>query len=269
MRIVVCVKQLPDLQGTRAFAENGLVDRAAATPILNELDEHAVEAAVRLVEAHGGEVLALSMGPAGVSKAVRQAMQIGASAGFAVTDDALRGTDATGTARVLAAALGRIGEQAPVDLVLTGMSATDAYGGIVPAMLAELLDLPQLTFAGSVEVDGDLVRVVREVDDRSETIEASLPALVSVTDQTPTARFPDMTAMMAARKAPLTTWTLADLGLDPAHLGQAGAGARVAGAVERPPRVQGEVVVDDGDGSGARALAAFLLERTAAGQVPA
>ena len=261
MRIVVCVKHVPDLQGERRFTDAGRVDREGADGTLNELDENAVEAALRLVEAHGGDVTVLTMGPDDAEDAVRRGLQMGAHRGVRVTDDALVGSDAFATARVLAAAVRRLGAQAPVDLVVTGMAALDGLMSVVPTLLAAELDLPQLTLAAQLEVvEGDrptTLRVRRDLDHVSEVLEAELPALVSVTDQANEARYPAFAGIMAARKATVDVWTVADLGLDPAGLGDAGARTRVLEATERPAR-EGVLVTDTGD-AGVR-LAAFLAE---------
>jgi electron transfer flavoprotein beta subunit len=257
MRIVVCVKHVPDLQGERRFTEAGRVDREGADGTLNELDENAVEAALQVVEAHGGEVVVLTMGPDDAEDAVRRGLQMGAHRAVRMTDDALAGSDAFATARVLAAAIRRLGEDEPVGLVVTGMAALDGLMSVVPTLLAAELDLPQLTLAAELEVQPGTVRVRRELDHVTQVLEAALPALVSVTDQANSPRYPAFAGIMAARKATVDVWTAADLGLDPAGLGEAGARTRVLSAAERPARA-GVVVTDTGD-AGLR-LAAFLAE---------
>lgn len=260
MKIVVCVKHVPDLQAERRFTEAGRVDRAGADGTLNELDENAVEAALRLVEAHDGDVTVLTMGPDDAEDAVRRGLQMGAHRAVRVTDDALEGSDVFVTARVLAAAIRRIGQDAPVDLVLTGMAALDGLMSVVPSLLAAELDLPQLTLAAELELvtsGTPVVRVRRDLDHVSEVLQAPLPALVSVTDQANEARYPAFAGIMAARKASVDVWSVADLGLDPGDLGDAGARTRVLDATERPAR-EGVLVTDTGD-AGLR-LAAFLAE---------
>ncbi|WP_182111630.1 MULTISPECIES: electron transfer flavoprotein subunit beta/FixA family protein [unclassified Actinotalea] len=260
MRIVVCVKHVPDLQSDRRFTDEGRVDRDQGDGTLNELDENAVEAAVTLAEQHGGEVVALTMGPADAEDAVRRALQMGADDAVHVVDDALAGSDAFGTALTLAAAVRRIGEAGPVDLVVTGMAALDGLMSVVPTLLAGHLGLAQATLAAEVTLDpaAATVRVRRELDHASEVVEAPLPALVSVTDQANQPRYPNFKAIMAARKKAVTAWTLADLGLDPAEVGDAGARTRVLEATPRPPRENRVLVTDEGD-AGLR-LAAFLAE---------
>ncbi len=258
MRIVVCVKHVPDLQAERGFTPDGRVDRSQGDGTLNELDENAVEAAVSLVEQHGGEVVAVTMGPADAEDAVRRALQMGADAAVHVVDDALEGSDAFATARVLAAAVQRVAQDGPVDLVVTGMAALDGLMSVVPTLLAAHLGLPQATLAAELAVDGGTVRVRRELDHATEVVEAPLPALVSVTDQSNQPRYPNFKAIMAARKKAVTAWTLADLGVPADEVGAAGARTQVVDATPRPPRENRVLVTDEGD-AGLR-LAAFLVE---------
>ena len=250
MRIVVCVKHVPDVQSDRALDEDGRVVRGL-DDVLNELDENAVEAAVSLAEEHGGEVIAATMGPEDAEDAVRRALQMGADRGVHVVDDALAGSDVVATARVLAAAVQALPE--PVDLVVTGMASLDGLTSMLPAALAGLLDLPQLTLASEVTVTDGQVRIRREIGAAVEVLEAPLPALVSVTDQANEPRYPAFKAIRAARKKPVDTWRLTDLGIPAPE-----AGTAVLSAEERPAREQGRIVVDSGDGG--RQLAAFLID---------
>jgi electron transfer flavoprotein beta subunit len=254
MNIVVCVKYVPDAQGDRAFDEaDNTTDRVNVEGLLCELDEYAVEEALKLVDAGDGEVTVLTVGPAQAADAIKKALQMGADKGVHVSDEAIHGSDAVGTSLVLAEAVKKIG---PVDLVLMGMSSTDGTMGVVPAMLAERLGLPQVTYASELVVGDGSVTIRRDGDAASETIEATLPALVSVTDQINEPRYPSFKGIMAAKKKPLEAWSLADLGIDPAHVGHAGASTTVLSFAKRPPRSQGEIVTDEGDG-GAK-LAEFL-----------
>ncbi len=257
MKIVVCVKHVPDAQGDRRFAEDGTVDRAGVDGLLSELDEYAVEEALKVAQARDGStVTVVTVGPVAASDAIRKALQMGADAGVHVVDDALHGSDAFATSLVLAKAVGTL----EYDLVLTGMASTDAGMSVVPAMLAERLGLPQVTFAGSLEIDGDgpgaTVTVERDGDVYTEVVESELPALVSVTDQINEPRYPSFKGIMAAKKKPVTTLSLADLGVCADEVGLAAAWTRVAEVVRRPPRQAGTVVTDEGDG-GAR-LVEFL-----------
>ena len=259
MRIVVCVKHVPDAQGERRFAADNTTDREGADGLLSELDEYAVEEALKLVEAADGEVVVLTMGPADAADAIRKSLQMGAHAGAHVLDDALHGSDAPATSLVLAKAIEKLGEAGAVDLVLTGMASTDGSMSVVPAMIAERLGLPQVTFAGSLTLDGGTVRIEREGDTSTEVVESTLPALVSVTDQINEPRYPSFKGIMAAKKKPVQTWSVADLGLDAAQVGHDAAWTAVASFSERPPREQGQVVTDEGDGG--EKLAQFLTGR--------
>jgi electron transfer flavoprotein beta subunit len=257
MNIVVCVKYVPDAQSDRTFDEaDKTTDRASVDGLLSELDEYAVEEALKLVEAGGGEVTVLTVGPTQAADAIKKALQMGADKGVHVSDDAIHGSDAAGTSLVLAEAITKIGG---FDLVLTGMSSTDGAMGVVPAMLAERLGLPQVTYAGELTIDGTTLTIRRDDDTASETIESSLPALVSVTDQINEPRYPSFKGIMAAKKKPVEQWSLADLGVDPAQVGLEGAWTTVLSFSKRPPRTQGEIVTDEGDG-GAK-LAEFLSAR--------
>jgi electron transfer flavoprotein beta subunit len=246
MKIVVCVKYVPDAQGDRRFSDaDHTVDRAGTDGILSELDEYAVEEALKIAEADpDSTVTALTVGPDGATDALRKALQMGATDAVHVVDDALHGSDALATSLVLAKAL----EKLEYDLVLTGMASTDGSMSVVPAMVAERLGIPQVTFAGALTVDGRTVRIEREGDASTEVVESTLPALVSVTDQINDPRYPSFKGIMAAKKKPVQTWSLADLGVDPGAVGLAAAWSAVDAVTARPPRQAGQIVTDDGNG---------------------
>jgi electron transfer flavoprotein beta subunit len=256
MNIVVCVKQVPDTAVERTLKPGeGTLDRASLDGLINELDEYAIEEGLKIAEAHGGEVTILSMGPAKAAESVRKALSMGAGRAVHVLDDGLAGSDALATSLVLAEALRRVG----FDLVILGSESTDARTGVVPAMLAERLGVPQLTLASRVEVDGAVVRIRRVTDDGYAVVTGSLPAVVSVVEKINEPRYPTFKGIMAAKKKPVTTLTLAEL---PAVAGLAGlesAATGVADFASRPPRAAGVVVKDEGDG-GVKA-AGFLAGR--------
>ncbi|GAA3806085.1 electron transfer flavoprotein subunit beta/FixA family protein [Cellulomonas soli] len=258
MRIVVCVKHVPDIQSDRTLGADGRTVRDGGDGTLNELDENALEAALTLVEAHGGEVVALTVGPDDAVDAVRKGLQMGAEQAVHVVDEQIAGSDVLGTATVLAAAVRHIAAQGPVDLVVTGMAGLDGLTSVLPTALAELLDLPALLLAREVDIDGTTVTIRRDLDHASEVLRAELPALLSVTDQANEARYPNFKGIMAARKKPVTTLTLADLGVDPATVGSVGARTQVLEAAARPPREDRVLITDDGT-AGVR-LAAYLVE---------
>jgi electron transfer flavoprotein beta subunit len=258
MRIVVCVKWVPDIQSDRNLGPDGRVVRDGGDGTLNELDENAVEAALVLAEAAGdSEVIALTVGPSGSEDAARRALQMGADRAVQVIDEAVAGSDVFGTVTVLAAAVRHLGADGPVDLVVTGMAALDGLTSLLPAALAAELDLPQLTLAAEVAVDGGTVRIRRELDGASEVLTAPLPALVSVTDQANSPRYPNFKGIMAARKKPLEVLDLVALGVDPASVGAAGARTRIVETAPRPPRENRVLITDDG--TAGTQLAEFLV----------
>ncbi|RMI05095.1 electron transfer flavoprotein subunit beta/FixA family protein [Cellulomonas triticagri] len=260
MRIVVCVKHVPDIQSDRALGADGRLVRDGGDGTINEVDENAVEAAVVLAEQVGeAEVVVVTVGPDDAEDAARRALQLGADAAVHVLDDDVAGSDAFGTAAVLAAAVRRLGADVPVDLVVTGMAGLDGLTSLVPGALAALLDLPQLTLAADVALADGEITVRRDLDHATEVLSAPLPALVSVSDRANEPRYPNFQRIMAARKKPVETLTLADLGVDPATVGAAGARTAVVEAAPRPPRTDRVLVSDDGQ-AGAR-LAAWLVER--------
>ena len=208
----------------------------------------------------GSEVTALTVGPEQATDAIRKALQMGADKGVHVVDDAIAGSDALATSLVLAAAIKKIGDESEVDVVMCGMASTDASMSVVPAMLAERLDLPQVTMASVIETQGDQVRIKRDGDTATEVIGATMPLVLSVTDQSGEARYPSFKGIMAAKKKPVETWSLADLGLDAGSVGLAAAWTAVEDTEARPPRTPGEIVTDE-DGSGATALVEFLASK--------
>ena len=263
MNIVVCVKHVPDATADRHFESDGTVDRVGVDGLLSELDEYAVEQALQVTEKREGEehtVTALTVGPEKAVDAVRKALQMGCDAGVHVVDDTIAGSDAVATSLVLAKAIERIGADAPVDLVVCGMASTDGSMSVVPAMLAERLGLPQVTLASVVETQGDQVRVKRDSDAATEVVGARMPLVLSVTDQSGEARYPSFKGIMAAKKKPQATYSLADLGVEPESVGLSAAWTAVAETTARPARTAGQIVRDE-DGSGAAALVDFLAAK--------
>ena len=258
MNIVVCVKYVPDATGDRRFESDNTVDRDNVDGLLSELDEYAVEQALQIKEKLGDdtEVTALTIGPADAETAVRKALQMGADKGIHVVDDAIAGSDALGTSLVLAEAL----KKTDYDLVMCGMSSTDGSMGVVPAMLSERLGIPGVTFASEVTVEGETVKVRRDGDTATVMVEGTMPLVLSVTDQTGEARYPSFKGIMAAKKKPLETWSLADLGVEAEKVGLSASWSAVENTEERPPRTAGEIVTDE-DGSGATALVEFLASK--------
>ncbi len=255
-RVLVLVKYVPDAAGERSFADADSTTVRTTEGLLSELDEYAVEEALSLAESGGWEVTVATMGPEQAGAAIRKALQMGADAGIHISDEALHGTDALGTSAVLAAAVRKFSDEGGCDLLLCGMASTDAGMSVIPAMLAERLGLPQVSFASQLSVEGDTVRIRRDSETATETIESRLPAVVSVTDQINEPRYPSFKGIMAAKKKPVTTWSLADLGIEPAEVGLAASWSPVTEVSKRPPRGQGTIITDDGEGG--VALAEFL-----------
>jgi electron transfer flavoprotein beta subunit len=264
MRIVVLVKEVPDTYGERTLSlETGLAERATSDNVVDEIGERALEVALAHADAHPGtEVHVLTVAPAGATTSVRKCLAMGATAATQVTDDGLVGSDLGLTAQVLAAALGRIG----YDLVLAGNQSTDSMGGVLPAMLAEHLGVPNATNLADLTIDepegsGAQVSGTRVTDDGTVQVNAALPAVVSITESLPDARMANFKGIMAAKKKPLDTLTLADLGIDGLGLDAEDltTARSIMTAVEaRPPRTAGIKITDDGD-AGVQ-LAAFLAE---------
>lgn len=259
LRIVVCVKYVPDATGDRHFADDLTVDRDDVDGLLSELDEYAVEQALQIAadadDADDAEVTVLTVGPEDARDALRKALSMGADKAVHVEDDGLHGTDVLGTSLVLAKAIEKTG----YDLVVCGMASTDGTMGVLPAMLSERLGVPQVTLLSEVSVEGGTVKGRRDGDAASEQLEASLPAVVSVTDQSGEARYPSFKGIMAAKKKPVETLDLEDLDIEADVVGLAGSWTAVDSAAQRPARTAGTIVKDEGDGG--KQLAEFLVSQ--------
>jgi len=244
MNVVVCVKQIPDP------ADPGRMDPETRTLmrdvklILDESDSYGVEMGLQLVDAAGeGEVILVSMAPNNEVSGLRTALAMGAERAVLVSDDALSGSDALSTAKVLAAAIGRC----EPDLVIMATESSDGYTGTVPVQVAELMDLPSATFAKSIEIDGGVAKVQRQTEAGYDQIECSLPCVVSVTAGVVEPRYPSFKGIMAAKNKPVDELDLAALGIDPANVGWAGARQEIVDVAEAPARESGEIVHDEGD----------------------
>ncbi|GAA4675969.1 electron transfer flavoprotein subunit beta/FixA family protein [Phytohabitans rumicis] len=245
MNIVVLVKQVPDSSSERALrADDNTVDRGSASNVINEMDEYAIEEALRIQEAHGGEVTILTMGPGSAAESIRKALSMGPDRAVHVIDDALHGSCALATSKVLAAALGTLG----ADLVLCGAESTDGRVQVMPHMLAERLGIAALTGARKLTVDGSALTVERQTDEGYEVVTAATPAIVSVWDTINDPRYPSFKGIMAAKKKPVQTLSLADLGVAAGEVGSDGASSAVVEHSKRPPRSGGQKVTDEGEG---------------------
>jgi electron transfer flavoprotein beta subunit len=246
MNIVVLVKQVPDSGSVRKLdSSDNTVARAGADNVVNEIDEYAIEEALAVKEAHGGEVTVLTVGPDTATDAIRKALSMGADKAVHVSDPAIHGSDAIATSAVLAAALGQL----EFDLVICGAEATDSQMSVMPALLAERLGLPQVSGARKLTVEGSTLKVERQTDGGYWALEAPLPAIVSTWDTINEPRYPSFKGIMAAKKKPVETRTLADLGVDPSTVGLGAAASAVLDFAGRPPKGEGVKVPDEGDGA--------------------
>ena len=245
MNIVVLVKQVPDTWAERRLQDSDkTLDRASVDVVMNEIDEYAVEEALRLKEAGGGEVTILTMGPERAVETIRKALSMGADKAVHLVDDALKGSDAVQTSYALAKVL----ETLEYDLVIAGSEATDSRMSIMTALLSERTGRPQLSGARKVTAEGGTVRIERQTELGYDVVEAATPALVSVVEKINEPRYPSFKGIMAAKKKPLTTLTIADAGIDAGQVGLASAPSQVDAFATKPPRQAGAVVKDEGDG---------------------
>ncbi len=254
MKIVVLVKGVPDTYGDRKLTlETGLADRAASETVIDEIGERALEVALSHADKNPGtEVVVISMAPEASAATVRKSLAMGAAAAVQIADEALIGADLGLTAEVLAAAISRAG----FDLVIAGNLSTDGSGGVMAAMIAELLDVPSATALNTVEIGAEAVSGERASDGATMRVSAQLPAVISITERLPDARFPNFKGIMAAKKKPFETLTLTDLGIDAED--QAASRSIVIGLSEKPPRAAGIKIVDEGDAG--EKLADFLAQ---------
>ena len=255
MKIAVCVKQVPDSWAEKKMS-GGVLDRASVDAVLNDLDEYAVEEALRIVEANsptkeagegsGHTITLISMGPDRATEAIRKALSMGADDAIHICDGALAGSDALATSLVLSKAISDGG----FDLVICGTESTDARMSVVPAMLAERLGWAQLTFAGTVAVDpsASKVSIARSTEFGIENMEANFPAVISVIEKINEPRYPSFKGIMAGKKKTIETRDLATVGVTPVS-----AWSEVKDSALRPARSAGVIVTDSGDGGSALA----------------
>ena len=259
MKIAVCVKQVPDSWAEKKMV-NGRLDRESVDAVLNDLDEYAVEEALKIAEAHGGNegegaahsITVISMGPERATDAVRKALSMGANDAILITDSALAGADALTTSKVLAQVI----KDGGYDLVICGTESTDARMSVVPAMLSARLGWAQATFASAVTVDlaASKVSITRVTEAGVDEISAALPAVISVVEKINEPRYPSFKGIMAAKKKSIESKDLASVGV-----AVDGAWSVVKDATPRPPRAAGMKVTDEGNGGSA--LVEFLAEK--------
>jgi electron transfer flavoprotein beta subunit len=256
MKIAVCVKEVPDAAvhkridpGTKRLDRSG-------EGALNHFDSQAVEEALKLKEAGGeGEVVLVSMGPAGAIDSLRKALAMGADRAVLITDDAAAGSDLVATSRALAAAL----EKESADLVLFGQQSSDSDGAVLWAAVADRLRRPVLSQVAELTVEGGKLRGKRQTEFGYDVIEAPLPAVVAVSDAINEPRYPSLKGIMGAKKKPQDTLSAADLGLDADELGESGSGTTVLELGDPPPRGDARKIEDDGNA--AQQIADFLAEK--------
>lgn len=254
MKIAVCVKQIPDPATPYELDPETHFVARPDDQVLDDTDRYGVEVGLQLAEATDGSVTLVSMGPAGTLQGIRQALAMGADGAVVIDDPALRGSDALGTARVLAAVISGL----DVDAVIAGTESTDGYSGVVPQQLAELLGLPALTFARKVErVDGT-IRIERQTSTGYDVVESPLPVLISVTAGAVEPRYPTFKGIMAAKSKPVEKPGVSDLGIDEGSVGAAGAGQEIVEVRSAPERGAGAKIVDEGE---AHLEVVKLLER--------
>jgi electron transfer flavoprotein beta subunit len=254
MNVVVCVKQIPDPAAPPALdPTTHNLDRTGKL-ILDDSDAYGVEMGLQLASGEGDEVILVSMAPGGETSGLRTALAMGAARAILVSDPALAGSDALGTAKVLAAAIKR----AQPDLVLTATESTDGYTGTIPAQIAELLGLPSITFAKKIAVDGSTVKIERQTESGYDEVESPLPAVVSVTAGVVEPRYPSFKGIMAAKSKPVDVLSVADVGVPADQVGAAGAGQEITEVSKVEDRGGGEIVVDEGNG--AERIVTFLKE---------
>ena len=252
MNIVVCVKQIPDPASPGALDATTKTLKREGKLILDESDAYGVEMALQLVAtAGGGEVSIVSMAPNGETSGMRTALAMGAARGLLVSDPALAGSDALTTAKVLAAAITKLGG---ADLVITATESSDGYTGTVPEQIAEVLGLPSVTFAKKVKIEGSILKVDRQSESGYDEVECTLPAVISVTAGVVEPRYPSFKGIMDAKKKPLEVLTASDLGITP--VGWAAAGQKIVTVTKAETRQAGQVFEDDGEAFGK--IVAFL-----------
>ncbi len=244
MNIVVCVKQVPEPTGTNKIDPKSLrIMREGVDSVLDPADEFGIEAALQLAEANpGSTVTVVSMGPARAMDAIRRGLAMGADKGILISDDALGGSDVLTTVKVLAAAI----KTANPDVVLCATESSDAYTGMVPGGIAQILGFPQLTFAKKLTIAGGKATIQRQTEVGYQTVEASLPVLVSVTGSINTPRYPALKGIMQAKKKPVEQLTASALGFSADQVGEKGAKEKVLGWSPAEARKAGSVIKDDG-----------------------
>lgn len=237
MQVAVCVKQIPDPATPSTLDPTTNFLQRPDDQVLDDTDRYGIEVALQIAEQTEGSVTVVSMGPAGSLQGIRQALAMGADKAVIVDDDSLQGADALVTARILSAAIEREG----FDIVIAGTESTDGYSGVVPQQMSELLDVPALTFARKVDVEGASVRIERQTNAGYDIVEAETPVLLAVTAGVVEPRYPTFKGIMAAKSKPVDNLTAADLGVDVV------VEQEIAAVEPAPERAAGEIIEDEGE----------------------
>ena len=263
MRIAICVKQVPDTWAEKKLLD-GVLDRASVDPVINSIDEFAIEEALLIAERHGGHgpgtpnlVTLVSMGPASAEAMLRKALAFGADEAILISDEKLAGSDAPSTAKVLAAVI----REGNFDLAICGTESTDARMSVIPAMLAAQLGWAQLTFANHISVNPEskTIEIKRITNESVDHISASFPAVISVVEKINEPRYPSFKEIMAAKKKTIAVKNLAGLGIEEVSVGSVGSWSQVKRSLPSPPRQAGVLIKDEG--SVGKFLVDFLKEK--------
>lgn len=255
MKMFVCIKQVPDPNTTisKLDLNTKRLVRSGVSLVLDPGDESTISAAIKLRDKVGNsELVALSMGPASAQEAMRRALAMGVDRAILVTDPALAGSDAVGTARVLAAVLKKEG----AELIFCSTESTDGYTGMVPGGIAEFLGIPQLTFAREINIEGPKAVIKRVTPKGYQTVESSLPAVITIASGSFDAIYPTMKGIMNAKKKPYAQISLAEVGVAASQVGEAGALEQVVTIGSAEARAAGQIIKDDGNA--AQQIAEFL-----------
>ena len=239
MNIIVCIKQVPNVQDIRIHPETGNLIREGVPSIVNPDDKHAIEAALALNEKHSGEVTVITMGPRQAEEAIRETFAMGVEKGILLSDKAFGGADTLATSYALHKAIQKIGDY---DLILCGRQAMDSSTAQVPPQIAELLGIPQLTYAKEIDINGSTVRIKRVIESGYEVVEAKMPALVTVMPQINEPRVASMNAIMAAYEKEIVVWKLSDIDADRDRVGLRGSPTRIRKAFTPQANKTGEIL---------------------------